>query len=63
MKAKGWMAIALAAVVAGGGTSMLAGAMTEKQDTSVSTNSSVSEETEPVQEITKQLEERKMEIE
>lgn len=63
MKAKGWMAIALAAVVAGGGTSMLAGAMTEKQDTSVSTNSSVSEETEPAQEITKRLEESKIEIE
>lgn len=62
-KAKGWIAIALAAAVAGGGTSMLAGAMTGKQETNVSTNSSVSEETGTAQKITTQLEECKIEIE
>lgn len=43
MKAKGWMAMALALVVAGTGTCMLAGAIANKQGTELTTSSSVSE--------------------
>lgn len=43
MKAKGWIAMALALVVVGTGTCMLAGAMANKQGAELTTSSSVSE--------------------
>lgn len=43
MKAKGWIAMALALVVVGTGTCMLAGAMANKQGVELTTSSSVSE--------------------
>lgn len=70
MKAKGWIAMALALVVAGTGTCMLAGAIANKQGTELTTSSSVGEgavleegETQQWEDGSAKAEDKKYEIE